>query len=226
MRKRRASTESTPSCLASSATDSDETTVRGSTSTPPAGMSDLTSRTGRPANAASTSPHGPSTTLTLDAMPPEVCQHGLAEPHVVLDDPAVGERQPQPVARRVPLRADERQRPVVDAGEQPTVLADQVEAPVGRHAERLQVDLVRVVQEQALHRGDREPGDGRHRYSTAGGGSAWPQASAPPSTTTVVPVTYAAAGEARKAMTEATSSGVPSRPAGIERSHAAICSAP
>ena len=162
----------------------------------------------------------------LDPVAPEVRQLRPGEADVVLDDGPVREGQAQAVGRRVPVGAHERQRPVVEAHEEAPVLADQVEAPVGGDPERLQHDLLRMVQEQALDRRDRELGDGRHGYSTAGGGSAWPHASAPPSTTTVVPVTYDAAGEARNAITAATSSGVPSRPAGIDRSHAAICSAP
>ena len=50
-----------------------------------------------------------------------------------------------------------------------------------------------------------------------GGGSPWPHASAPPSTTIVVPVTYAPPAEARNAITAATSSGRPSRPSGTVR---------
>lgn len=60
------------------------------------------------------------------------------------------------------------------------------------------------------------------RGQSRGGGVANPHASTPPSTTMVVPVTYAAAGVARKAIVAATSSGRPSRPSGTVR---AACSA-
>ena len=60
--------------------------------------------------------------------------------------------------------------------------------------------------------------------STGGGGSPMPQASAPPSTTIVVPVMYAPPAEARKAITDATSSARPSRPSGMLRSQPATSS--
>ena len=167
----------------------------------------------------------PADESALDAVSPEVGDHGLAERDFAVDDPAVREGERETVRGRVPLGADERERAVVEPGQQPPVLPDQVEAAVAGGAEELQLDLVGVVELKALDRGGGDANQRRHGYP-AGGGSAWPHASAPPSTTTVVPVTYEAAGEARKAMTAATSSGVPRRPAGIERSHAAICSAP
>src|SRR5262249_3642413 len=53
-----------------------------------------------------------------------------------------------------------------------------------------------------------------------------PHASTPPSTTTVVPVTYAPPSGARNPITAAISPGRPSRPSGTERSHSATRSAP
>ena len=122
-------------------------------------------------------------------MAPEVGEHGLGENNIVLDRGPVRERQGQPVSGRLPVGTNEGERPVVETREQPPVVSDQVEAPVSGHAERLQQDLLRVVQEEALDGRCGDAGKARHGYSAAGGSSAWPQASAPPSTTTVVPVT-------------------------------------
>ena len=79
---------------------------------------------------------------------------------------------------------------------------------------------------RAVGRASRAAARACHAASTGGGGSPSPHASAPPSTTIVVPVTYAPPAEARNAITPATSSGRPSRPSGTLRVQPSIASGP
>ena len=95
--------------------------------------------------------------------------HGLAELDLALGDAAVGEAERERRIGLVPAHGDLLERAELLAVQQPAALADDVEAPVLEHAERLELDRVALLERHSLHGGDVDPGDpAGHAPSLAG----------------------------------------------------------
>ena len=162
IRKRRASTASTPAWRASSRSDPSETMLVGLPARVPPGRSQRTTRIARPAIGASASPHGPMTTWPTPVRPWIGRLDGLAELHLVLDDRAVRERHPQHRRLGVGVGRDLHEPPDDDPVDEAVRLVGQVEPAVLDDAALGDVDLGRVLEGEAAHGRDREAGDARH----------------------------------------------------------------
>ena len=91
----------------------------------------------------------------------EAGRDGVAELDLAFEHVAVGEPEREPAGLLVPVRADPDERRQLLPVQEPSVLADQVEATVLAHAERLQPDGFAVLEREPLYRGDGDPGDVR-----------------------------------------------------------------
>src|SRR5581483_5580199 len=97
--------------------------------------------------------------------PPEARPHGLAELDLAAHLPPAGEAQQEPAAGELGADAHERAE-VLAVEERPA--RDQVEAPVLLRPAQGQLDLVRVLQPEALHRRDVDARDARHVSDSVG----------------------------------------------------------
>ena len=88
--------------------------------------------------------------------PPEVAARGLLAEGVRAHGRAIRKVEREPLGRRVVLGPDPHERTVIGAAEETSVFPGEEEAPVLAHAGRLELDLLGVLEPEALDRRDVE----------------------------------------------------------------------